>query len=79
MTEPTYEPMEHEEKLAWMLETHGWGIEPVAPSDQKDLRPAYSYTFGLEALVGHPEIVIFLRVADAPVVDAVLHHKRSRS
>ena len=45
--------MEHEEKLAWMLETHGWGIEPVAPSDQKDLRPAYSYTFGLERSEEH--------------------------
>ena len=42
MTDPTYEPMEHEEKLAWMLETHGWGIEPVAPSDQEHLRAAYS-------------------------------------
>ena len=59
MTEPTYEPMEHEEKLAWMLENHGWGIEPVGPSDQEGLRAAYSYTFGLESLVGHPELVIF--------------------
>ena len=78
MTEPTYEPMEHEEKLAWMLETHGWGIEPVAPSDQKDLRPAYSYTFGLEALVGHPEIVIFglAPVAARGLLDLIVNHLR---
>ena len=41
MTDPAYEPMEHEEKLAWMLDTHGWGIEPVAPSSQEHLRAAY--------------------------------------
>jgi hypothetical protein len=60
VTEPTYEPMEHEEKLQWMLETHGWGIEPVAPSDREHLRAAYSYTFGLEAFLGHPELVILV-------------------
>ena len=42
MTELAYEPMEHDEKLAWMLETHGWGIEPVPPSNQAELRAGYS-------------------------------------
>ena len=78
MTDPTYEPMEHEEKLAWMLETHGWGIEPVAPSDQEHLRAAYSYTFGLEALVGHPELVIFglAPVAARGLLDLIVNHLR---
>ena len=78
MTEPTYEPMEHEEKLAWMLYNHGWGIEPVAPSSQEDLRAAYSYTFGLESLVGHPELVIFglAPVAARGLLDLIVNHLR---
>ena len=54
-----YEPMEHAEKLEWMLETHGWGIEPVPQIEGPDPRPTYSYTFGLEALCGQPDIVMF--------------------
>ena len=54
-----YEPMEHMEKLEWMLETHGWGVEPVAPIEGDQPRAAYSYTFGLEALCGQPEVVLF--------------------
>ena len=78
MTDPTYEPMEHEEKLAWMLDNHGWGIEPVAPSSQEDLRAAYSYTFGLESLVGHPELVIFglAPVAARGLLDLIVNHLR---
>ena len=78
MTEPTYEPMEHDEKLQWMRETHGWGIEPVAPSDREQLRAAYSYTFGLEALIGHPEIVIFglAPVAARGLLDLIVNRLR---
>ena len=78
MTDPAYEPMEHEEKLAGMLDTHGWGIEPVAPSSQEHLRAAYSYTFGLEALVGHPELVIFglAPVAARGLLDLIVNHLR---
>ena len=54
-----YEPMEHMEKLEWMLETHGWGVEPVAPVEGPEPRAGFSYTFGLEALCGQPEVVIF--------------------
>ena len=78
MTEPTYEPMEHEEKLAWMLDNQGWGIEPVGPSGQEDLRAAYSYSFGLESLVGHPDIVIFglTPVAARGLLDLIVNHLR---
>lgn len=59
MDELQYEPMEHREKLAWMIETHGYGVEPVPPVEEPEPRAGYSYTFGLEAHLGHPEIVIF--------------------
>lgn len=55
-----YEPMDHAEKIQWMLETSGWFVEPVrAVEDPDSPFPTYSYTVGLEALVGHPEIVVF--------------------
>ena len=78
MTAPTYEPMELPEKLALTLATHGGGIEPLAPSDQEHLRAAYSYTFGLEALVGHPELVIFglAPVAARGLLDLIVNHLR---
>lgn len=58
--EPQVEPMTPLEKVQWMLDQHGWGVEPVpAAHEPPPPRPGYSYTFGLEALVGHPEIVIF--------------------
>lgn len=55
-----YEPMEHGEKIDWMLATTGWFVEPVrAVEDPVSPFPTYSYSVGLEALVGHPEISIF--------------------
>ncbi|MDG2112570.1 MAG: DUF4262 domain-containing protein [Actinomycetota bacterium] len=54
-----YEPMEHMEKLEWMLENRGWGVEPVPPVEGDEPRAGYSYTFGLEALCGQPEVVLF--------------------
>lgn len=60
MSELEYEPMDHSEKIQWMLDTAGWFVEPVrAVDDLTSPFPTYSYTVGLEALVGHPEIVIF--------------------
>ena len=60
MSELQYEPMDHSEKIQWMLDTTGWFVEPVrAVEDPVQPYPTYSYTVGLEALVGHPEIVIF--------------------
>lgn len=59
MSELDYDPMTHREKIDWMLETNGFGIEPVrAVDDPRGPFPTYSYTFGLEALIGHPEICI---------------------
>ena len=54
------EPMTPMEKVEWMLDHDGWGVEPVAPvHDPAAPRAGYSYTFGLEALVGHAELVVF--------------------
>ena len=59
MAELQYDPMTHREKIDWMLETNGFGIEPVrAVDDPARPFPTYSYTFGLEALLGHPEICV---------------------
>jgi hypothetical protein len=60
MSELQYEPMEHDEKIQWMLDNAGWFVEPVrAVNDPTNPFPTYAYTVGLEALVGHPEITIF--------------------
>ncbi len=60
MSELQYEPMDHSEKIEWMLETNGWFVEPVrAADDPVDPFPTYSYSVGLEAFVGHAEIVVF--------------------
>ena len=59
MGELQYDPMTHREKIDWMLESQGFGIEPVrAVDDPSAPYPTYSYTFGLEALVGYPEICV---------------------
>ena len=59
MSELQYDPMSHREKIDWLLETNGFGIEPVrAVDDPASPFPTYSYTFGLEALIGHPEICV---------------------
>jgi hypothetical protein len=48
------------EKIEWMIETNGWALEPVSPrSDTDPPTPAYSYTIGVPALTGFPEIAIF--------------------
>jgi hypothetical protein len=50
----------HSEKIEWMIETHGWALEPVTPrSDVDPPIPAYAYTIGLPALLGFPEIAVF--------------------
>jgi hypothetical protein len=51
--------MEHRDKIAWMIETNGWAVNPVDP--QPDLRPprgGYVYTIGLRDLFGFPEVVV---------------------
>jgi hypothetical protein len=52
--------MEHDDKIAWMIETKGWAIEPVPPRPDADPpMPGYAYTIGLESTFGFPEVVLF--------------------
>ena len=50
--------MDHEDKIAWVVETKGWCAEPVAPTEDPPA-PGYTYTIGFETTYRHPEIVIF--------------------
>ena len=79
MSELQYEPMEHMEKLQWMLDTNGWGVEPVAAIEGGQPRAGYSYTFGLEALIGHPELVVFglTPAAARGILELVVNHLRA--
>lgn len=50
----------HAEKIEWMIETHGWALEPVAADARaQPPSPAYGYTIGVPALTGFPEIAVF--------------------
>ena len=52
--------IDHAEKIEWMIETHGWALEPVAPrSDTEPPTPAHAYTIGVPALTGFPEILVY--------------------
>ncbi len=52
--------MEHQDKIAWMIETKGWAIEPVPPRPDADPpMPGYAYTIGLESSFAFPEVVLF--------------------
>ncbi len=52
--------MEHRDKIAWMIETQGWAIEPVpADPDAAPPRASYAYTIGVQGSFGFPEIVVF--------------------
>ena len=52
--------MEHMDKIAWMVETKGWAVEPVPPRPNADPpMPGYAYTIGLETTFGFPEVVLF--------------------
>jgi hypothetical protein len=48
--------MEHRDKIAWMIETQGWALEPVPAQPP---RPGYAYTIGLITTFNFPELVIF--------------------
>lgn len=51
--------MERRDKLAWMIETNGWLLEPVAARPEIDPPiPGYAYTIGFEQTFGFPEVVI---------------------
>jgi hypothetical protein len=50
----------HAEKIEWMIETHGFAIEPVpAQGDHDPPLPGYTYTIGLSAAVGFGEVALF--------------------
>lgn len=48
------------DKLAWMVETNGYAVEPVKPLETAEgPRPGYTFTVGFEASWGHPEVAIW--------------------
>ncbi|MDO8361775.1 MAG: DUF4262 domain-containing protein [Actinomycetota bacterium] len=50
----------HAEKIEWMIETHGWAIEPVgARTDTDPPLAGYVYTIGFPERFGFPEVVLF--------------------
>lgn len=50
----------HDDKIAWMIETHGFAVEAVpARGDLEPPVPGYTYTVGLGAETGFPEIAVF--------------------
>lgn len=50
----------HAEKIEWMIETHGWAMEPVAARTDTDPPFAgYVYTIGFPEAFGFPEVVVF--------------------
>ena len=50
----------HAEKIEWMVETHGWAMEPVAARTDTDPPLAgYVYTIGFPEAFGFPEVVVF--------------------
>lgn len=50
----------HAEKIEWMIDTHGWAMEPVAARTDTDPPLAgYVYTIGYPEAFGFPEVVVF--------------------
>lgn len=50
----------HAEKIEWMIETHGWALEPVVADASVDPPvAAYAYSIGVPALTGFPEVAVF--------------------
>ncbi len=50
----------HAEKIEWMIETHGWAMEPVAARTDVDPPfPGYVYTIGLPEAFGFADVAVF--------------------
>ena len=50
----------HAEKIEWMIETHGWAMEPVAARpDATPPAAGYVYTIGLPEAFAFPDVVVF--------------------
>ncbi len=70
----------HAEKIAWMIDTHGYAVEPVAARvDVDPPQPGYLYSIGFPEAFGFPEVVVVgLTPAEAGgLVDLVAGHLRS--
>jgi hypothetical protein len=52
--------IDHAEKIAWMIETNGWALEPVLARPEGDPPvPGYAYTIGVPEAVGFDEVAVF--------------------
>ena len=52
--------MSHRDKIAWMVEQHGWAFEAVPAHPELDPPiPGYGYSIGLETAFGFPDVVVF--------------------
>lgn len=50
----------HADKIEWMIETHGFAIEPVAAQPAADPPVGgYVYTIGYPAAFGFPDVAVF--------------------
>ena len=50
----------HQEKIDWMVETHGYALEAVIADASTDPpQPAYAYTVGFPEAFGFPEVALF--------------------
>ena len=50
----------HAEKIAWMIETNGWAVEPVAArTDAEPPVAGYAHTIGFPEAFGFPEVLVF--------------------
>lgn len=50
----------HAEKIEWMIETHGWAIEPIAADPTTDPpTPASAYSIGMRGAVDFPDVAVF--------------------
>jgi hypothetical protein len=50
----------HAEKIEWMVETHGWAMEPVAARTDTDPPVAgYVYTIGYPEAFGFADVLVF--------------------
>jgi hypothetical protein len=50
----------HADKIEWMIETFGWAIEPIPARPEADPPEGpMSYTIGLPALLGFPEVAVW--------------------
>jgi Domain of unknown function (DUF4262) len=74
--------MSHRDKIAWMVEQHGWAFDAVPAHPELDPPiPGYAYTIGLESAFAFPEIVVFglTPVASRGLVGLVVDFLRSGS